>query len=104
MAFIRREAVKKETSTSLQEFKDAMNAINLDPHQLLRQTLISLPREERIAIYLRFWRNETIEEIALALGISWEKADCLLSRAKEKLRERLSAYLIDNDATAFAAA
>ena len=89
---------------SFQNFKDAMSSIGANPYQVVRQMLIALPREERIAIYLRFWRNETIEEIALALGTSWEKTDHLLISAKEKLREKLAAYVIDRGAATRAAA
>lgn len=42
------------------------------------------------AIFLRFWENYEIEEIANELNISWDQADQLLENALTDLKLRLS--------------
>jgi DNA-directed RNA polymerase specialized sigma24 family protein len=42
------------------------------------------------AIYLRFWENYEIEEIANELRISWDQADRLIENALKILRLQLS--------------
>ncbi len=56
-------------------------------HQLVRAALRELSNDHRRAVYLRFWENRSIEEIAQTLGQSWDEVDDLLEEAFEKIRE-----------------
>lgn len=42
------------------------------------------------AIYLRFWENYEIEEIAKELNISWDQADKLIENTLKDLKARFS--------------
>lgn len=52
----------------------------------LHQSLPKLSDEEIISIYLRFWENKTIEEIAGILRKSWDETDHLIDSAIGNLR------------------
>ena len=52
----------------------------------LSEALSKLEANERIAIYLRFWENLSIQEIAQFMKLSWDSVDQLISAALEFLR------------------
>jgi DNA-directed RNA polymerase specialized sigma24 family protein len=54
--------------------------------EVVRNGLNFLSFLERQIIIYRFWENQTIEEIATALELSWSEIDELINEAIEKLR------------------
>jgi len=54
--------------------------------QILESELPKLNRQERTAIYLRFWVPCTIAQVATELKVSWEAADAIIDMAVLKLR------------------
>lgn len=66
---------------------------SMDPGSPLREALKGLPPESQRAVFLRFWENNTIEEIAKDLRVSWDHADFLIDQAIFELREFLSQIL-----------
>lgn len=52
----------------------------------LSEALPKLEANERIAIYLRFWENLSIQEIAQFMKLSWHSVDQLINTALEFLR------------------
>lgn len=60
--------------------------------QQIRSAIASLPESQRSAVVLRRYEGFSYEQIAQALGLSVSAVKSLLSRAKENLKERLSAY------------
>lgn len=55
--------------------------------KILRSLLPSLSLDEQAAIEMRFWEDLSIDEIAFALGLSWQDADQLLENSIQKLRQ-----------------
>lgn len=53
---------------------------------ILRNSLAQLSKTERKVIYLRFWENMTIQEIAKMHRMSWERVDNLIDETLLKLR------------------
>lgn len=64
-----------------------MESFSKMDHQLVRAALRELSNGHRRAVYLRFWENQSIEDIAQTLGRSWNEVDDLLEEAFEKIRE-----------------
>lgn len=64
----------------------AMTQENFD---LLREALAFLSPKQRLIVYLRFWDNMTIQEIARYIGHSWNATDMLLDGAINHLRMRI---------------
>lgn len=62
---------------------------SLEPGSPLLSALKSLPPDAQRAVYLRFWENCLIEEIAASLAITWEAADHLLEESIFFIREFL---------------
>ena len=58
-------------------------------HKLKAQYLPSLSEDQRIAVYLRFWENLSIQEIANFLNIKWSKADSIVESALNDLFEMI---------------
>jgi DNA-directed RNA polymerase specialized sigma24 family protein len=52
----------------------------------LSEALPKLEDNERIAIYLRFWENLSIQEIAQFMKLPWDPVDQLINTALEFLR------------------
>jgi RNA polymerase sigma-70 factor (ECF subfamily) len=55
----------------------------------LQAALLELPEEQREAVMMRIWSGMTLEEIAVATGVSLNTAASRYRYALEKLRERL---------------
>lgn len=43
---------------------------------------------EQLAVVLRFWENSSIQEISEILGLEWNEADQLLTKAFQKLKSQ----------------
>ena len=56
---------------------------------LLREALAYLSPKQRLIVYLRFWDNMTIQEIARYIGQSWSTTDAMLDGAINHLRMRI---------------
>ncbi len=56
---------------------------------LLREALAFLSPKQRLIVYLRFWDNMTIQEIARYIGQSWSTTDKMLDGAINHLRLRI---------------
>ncbi len=54
--------------------------------QVLTTGLQDLEEIERKAIYLRFWKSMSIEQVAAELKIRWDVADKIIDRSVEKLK------------------
>lgn len=58
-------------------------------HRILHSHLGNLPEKSRLAIYYRFWQHKTIEEVARAMRIDWNRADQLINAGVSQLRASL---------------
>ena len=47
---------------------------------IIRSLLRQLPEKQKKAIILRFWEDQSIDEIARTLKISWDDADELIEK------------------------
>lgn len=56
---------------------------------LLKEALAFLSPKQRLIVYLRFWDNMTIQEIARYIGHSWSSTDMMLDGAVNHLRMRI---------------
>jgi len=57
---------------------------------LTRDRLANLPHLERTAIYMHFWEEKTVLEIARTLGFKKEKAAKVINQAIAHLRKELT--------------
>ncbi len=64
-----------------------------DPELL--EALASLSAESQLALYMRFWENRSISEIARRLQINWDSADRLLTDTLLELRRQIQKPLHD---------
>jgi len=74
---MRRSKFKKPVTMSQENF------------DLLKEALAYLSPKQRLVVYLRFWDNMTIQEIARYLGHSWRSTDLMLDGAVNHLRVRI---------------
>lgn len=74
---MRRSKFKKPESMSRENF------------ELLKDALLYLSPKQRLILYLRFWDNMTIQEIARYIGQSWNSTDMMLDGAVNHLRVRI---------------
>ncbi|MBX3022780.1 MAG: hypothetical protein KF799_13990 [Bdellovibrionales bacterium] len=63
---------------------------SLDVRGSVLIALSELSPEAQRALYLRFWENDLIEEIAEDLQITWDEADRLIEMALKQMKMRLS--------------
>lgn len=56
---------------------------------LLQEALSFLSPKQRLLVYLRFWDNMTIQEIARYVGQSWSSTDATIDSAVNHLRLRI---------------
>ncbi|MEW6621258.1 MAG: RNA polymerase sigma factor [bacterium] len=63
---------------------------------LIEQALASLPENQRLAVILQRFHNLSYKEVAEVLGCSVSAVESLIFRAKQKLKEKLSASFGDN--------
>ena len=71
---------------------------------VLDEALASLSEEDRNALLLRFFKNETLTSVGTVLGVSQDAAQKRVSRALGKLREFLAGRGINTTAAALSAA
>lgn len=74
---MRRSKFKKPDNLSQENF------------ELLKEALAYLSPKQRLIVYLRFWDNMTIQEIARYIGQSWNSTDMMLDGAVNHLRVRI---------------
>lgn len=65
------------------------SAISEENFELLKEALEMLSPKQRLVVYLRFWDNMTIQEIARYIGHSWDSTDQLIEDAVNHLRLRI---------------
>ena len=65
--------------------------------QILESELPKLNRQERTAIYLRFWVPCTIAQVATELKVSWEAADAIIDMAVLKLRNGIREHKLSKN-------
>lgn len=58
-------------------------------YELLKEALEFLSPKQRLLVYLRFWDNMTIQEIARYIGHSWNSTDTMIDSAINHLRMRI---------------
>lgn len=56
---------------------------------LMTEALSFLSPKQRLIIYLRFWDNMTIQEIARYVGHSWTSTDTMIDSAIHHMRVRI---------------
>jgi DNA-directed RNA polymerase specialized sigma24 family protein len=56
---------------------------------LMKEALTHLSPKQRLIIYLRFWDNMTIQEIARYVGHSWTSTDMMIDSAIHHMRVRI---------------
>jgi DNA-directed RNA polymerase specialized sigma24 family protein len=56
---------------------------------LMKEALSYLSPKQRLIIYLRFWDNMTIQEIARYVGYSWTSTDTMIESAIHHMRVRI---------------
>jgi DNA-directed RNA polymerase sigma subunit (sigma70/sigma32) len=64
----------------------ATNIFTSWDYHIVRKAILTLKEDEQFAVILRFWQGRTIEEIGLALDLTWQQADELLNTAFSKLK------------------
>ena len=65
------------------------NALSDENYELLSEALDFLTPKQRLIVYLRFWDNMTIQEIARYIGQSWDSTDSMIEAAVNHLRVRI---------------
>lgn len=65
--------------------------------QILESELPKLNRQERTAIYLRFWVPCTIAQVATEMKVSWEAADAIIDMAVLKLRNGIREHKLSKN-------
>lgn len=70
------------------KFKKPEN-LSQENFELLKEALAYLSPKQRLIVYLRFWDNMTIQEIARYIGQSWNSTDMMLDGAVNHLRVRI---------------
>ena len=73
---MRRSKFKKPVAMSQEHFDQ------------LKEALAFLSPKQRLIIYLRFWDNMTIQEIARYIGHTWSSTDTMIDGAVNHLRVR----------------
>lgn len=71
------------------KFKKPESSLSQENFELLKEALIYLSPKQRLIVYLRFWDNMTIQEIARYIGHSWNSTDLMLDGAVNHLRVRI---------------
>ena len=56
-------------------------------YRILRKALNRLRERDAEIIFLRFWHEQAIEEIAGAMRMSWDQVDLRIERSLERLKE-----------------
>lgn len=64
-----------------------------DPHlwAAVKEELDHLSNQQRMVLHLHYFEEMTYRQIARKMGIPWEKVDNYLYKARQRLRERLTA-------------
>lgn len=65
--------------------------------QILESELPKLNKQERTAIYLRFWVPCTIAQVATELKVSWDAADVIIDMAVLKLRNGIREHKLSKN-------
>ena len=60
---------------------------------LIRQRVARLPRAERLAVYLHFWENSSVSDIAVSLGVPVTLAKKLINNALARLGGELQSIV-----------
>jgi RNA polymerase sigma factor (sigma-70 family) len=81
--------MQSNASNEYTEFLNAMNNQKICTKEILHACINQLPSQEKEAIQSRYWGHRSLQEIANALGVSWEEADALIKSAHTKLKEGL---------------
>jgi len=81
--FYRSKANKKEQS--VEEFPQIDT--DCQDHSELHKALSELPDRQAMAIWLKYWKNMSYEDIAIEMECTVAAVEGLLDRAKNKLRE-----------------
>jgi DNA-directed RNA polymerase specialized sigma24 family protein len=80
---------------SCNEYLEKLNNNRADKRErrtaIIRERVANLPRPERLAVYLHFWENSSISEIARVLDITKELAAKLLNNGLTRLQTELQA-------------
>ena len=63
---------------------------SVDGDSPLLEALVALPPYHQKAIYLRFWENFSIGEIASSLKLTWEQTDKLIEESLLRLNLKLT--------------
>ncbi len=72
------------------EYRSATEILELDEEQsMIRQEIASLSKKHRVVIILKYMQDLSYEEVADVLGCGVGTVKSRLSRAKEKLKQRL---------------
>lgn len=99
--FIRKRRRRAEVST--EEFysltDDSYSPEKRETAVMLEQAMAALEPDERRAIYMRYFLEMTVREIAEATKLSRSAAERLIQRAEENLRKKLGGGTKDADKT-----
>ncbi len=89
---------RKKTVPLPENDSDSGGAIFIDSEEnRVWAALSELSEEYRLPIYLHYFQGLSTEEIGKALSVRPGTVRMRLSRGREKLREKLSCYMGDND-------
>lgn len=89
----RQERSMMEIYTSTIESRDPVALFTSEISAIYRETLLSLPPEQREAWLRSRMEGLTYKEIAQILGVSTKRVDKLMQKVAVKLKEALSDYL-----------
>jgi len=85
----RRRSSREKQAMESQEFSQETCSDWSAIRQLLDESIASLSEEDRNALLLRFFRNESLTKVGAMLGVSEDAAQKRVSRALGRLREFL---------------
>lgn len=84
---------KRRTEVSTEEFfsltDDSYSPEKREAAVLLEQAMAKLLSDERRAVYMRYYLEMTVREIAVAMKLSRSAAERLIQRAEERLKNYL---------------
>jgi RNA polymerase sigma-70 factor (ECF subfamily) len=95
--FVRRQKINSfigflESGISISDDSAEEALLRKEKTNLVRKAIQKLPKNQRIAITLRSFKNLSYDEIAEIMDISKSSVESLLFRAKKGLKKKLSNY------------
>lgn len=62
-----------------------------EEQKVVREAVLRLPIDEKLIVLLRFWENNSIQDIAETLEMPWDEVERSLKKSLKKLKELCTA-------------